>query len=385
MQLKTLQNGFFIVLIVLTTVAFLWLIQDFAQPVFWAAVLAIIFYPVQTRWLDAVGQRRSLASVLTLLTILIAVILPLTLIGAAVTQEAVQLYDRIASGEVNLQQYVQRVEELVPVVTDLMNQFGVDFEKLRQGLSDAAVTVSQFLASQALAIGQNTLRIGALFFVMLYILFFFLRDGQRFLDLLIRAMPLGDAREQRLMDKFAEVSRATIKGTLVVGVVQGSLGGLLFWMLGIDSPVFWGVLMTVLSLLPAIGSALIWGPAALILLATGSIAKGIILIAAGTLIIGLVDNVLRPILVGRDTKMPDFLILITTLGGLTLFGISGFVIGPIIAALFLAVWEMFIEEYGEADDVLRPATAAPTSTPPEPPSPPAADGTAPPKTDVEGA
>jgi predicted PurR-regulated permease PerM len=155
--------------------------------------------------------------------------------------------------------------------------------------------------------------------------------------------------------------------------VQGSLGGLLFWILGIDSPIFWGVIMTILSLLPAIGSALIWGPAAIILIATGSIVKGIILIAAGTLIIGLVDNVLRPILVGRDTKMPDFLILITTLGGLTLFGISGFVIGPIIAALFLAVWEMFIEEYGEADDVLQPAPAASTSTLPEPSSSPADD------------
>lgn len=358
MQLKTLQSGFFIVLIILTTVAFLWLIQDFAQPIFWAAVLAIIFYPVQTRWERAVRDRRSLASVLTLLTILFAVILPLTLIGAAVTQEAVQLYERIASGEIDLQERVQQVENLVPVVTDLLNQFGVDFEKLREGLSNAAVTVSQFLASQALAIGQNTLRIGALFFVMLYILFFFLRDGHRFLDLIIRALPLGDDRERRLLDKFAEVSRATIKGTIVVGVVQGTLGGLLFWILGIASPVFWGVIMTVLSLLPAIGSALVWGPAAIILIATGSIVKGIILIAAGTLIIGLVDNILRPILVGRDTKMPDFLILIATLGGLTLFGISGFVIGPIIAALFLAVWEMFIEEYGEADDViLEPATA----------------------------
>jgi predicted PurR-regulated permease PerM len=369
MQLKTLQNGFFLVLIVLTTVAFLWLIQDFAQPVFWAAVLAIIFYPVQTRWLGAVGQRRSLASVLTLLTILIAVILPFTLIGVAVTQEAVQLYDRIATGEMNLQQYVQQVEDLVPVVTDLMDQFGVDVEKLRQGLSNAAVTVSQFLASQALAIGQNTLRIGALFFVMLYLLFFFLRDGHKFLDLLIQALPLGDAREERLLDKFAEVSRATIKGTLVVGVVQGSLGGLLFWMLGIDSPVFWGVIMTVLSLLPAIGSALIWGPAAIILIATGSVVKGIILIAAGTLIIGLVDNVLRPILVGRDTKMPDFLILITTLGGLTLFGISGFVIGPIIAALFLAVWEMFIEEYGDLDEGLLGSATPTVSTTAENPPP----------------
>ena len=365
MQLKTLQSGFFIVLLLLTTVAFLWLVQDFMQPVFWAAVLAIIFYPVQQRWLGAVRERRSLASILTILTILLIVILPLFLVGLAVSREAVNLYNRIASGEINLQEQVQQVENLIPLATDLVDQFGVDLEKVREGLSNAAVTVSQFLASQALAIGQNTLRITVLFFLMLYLLFFFLRDGHRFLDLIIRALPLGDEREQRLLDKFAEVSRATIKGTLVVGIVQGSLGGLLFWILGISSPVFWGVIMTILSLLPAIGAALVWLPAAIILVATGAVVKGIILIVAGTLIIGLVDNVLRPILVGRDTKMPDFLILLTTLGGLALFGISGFVIGPVIAALFLAVWEMFIEEYGQMDDMLiaSPAPARAESPP----------------------
>jgi predicted PurR-regulated permease PerM len=182
---------------------------------------------------------------------------------------------------------------------------------------------------------------------MLYILYFFLRDGDRLVDAVIRALPLGDRRERRLLAKFAEVSRATIKGTLIVGVVQGALGGLLFWVLGIPGPVFWGAIMTVLAVLPVVGTALVWAPAAIILLARGEIVKGVVLLAAGILVIGLVDNVLRPVLVGRDTQMPDYLVLLATLGGLGMFGMSGFVIGPVIAAFFLVVWDMFAQEHAE--------------------------------------
>src|SRR5690606_15058837 len=150
----------------------------------------------------------------------------------------------------------------------------------------------------------------------LYLLFFFLRDGDRLIDSFVKVLPLGDERERRLFSKFAEVSRATIKGTLVVGVIQGALGGFIFWVLGISAPIFWAVLMTVLSLLPAIGAAIVWFPAAVILIVTGSYIKGLILLAFGTGVISLVDNFLRPVLVGRDTRMPDYLVLLSTLGGL---------------------------------------------------------------------
>jgi predicted PurR-regulated permease PerM len=147
-----------------------------------------------------------------------------------------------------------------------------------------------------------------------------------------------------MFDKFAEVSRATIKGTMVVGLVQGFLGGLIFSILGIQGAVFWGVVMVILSVLPAVGTGLIWGPAAIFLIVSGEWVNGLILVAFGVLVIGLVDNLLRPILVGRDTKMPDYLILFSTLGGLGLFGITGFVLGPVIAALFLVVWQMYEED-----------------------------------------
>jgi predicted PurR-regulated permease PerM len=184
---------------------------------------------------------------------------------------------------------------------------------------------------------------------MLYLLYFFLKDGEQIIETFVRVLPIGDERERLLFSKFAEVSRATIKGTFVVGIIQGTMGGLAFWLLGIDAAVLWGVIMVILSILPAVGSGFVWGPAALILILTGSWIKGIILLIIGILIIGLVDNFLRPILVGRDTKMPDYLILLSTLGGLTLFGISGFIIGPIIASLFLTIWHIFMQDYSSLD------------------------------------
>ena len=349
-DIQKVQNRFFIGLVVVTSLAFLWLIQDLLQPVFWAAVLTILFRPIYRRINVALHGRERLASALTLVVILLAVILPLFFIGMAVVQEAANLVDRVASGEVSVQESVEQAEEALPAVIEYLDRFGIDVDRARQGLSGAAVAGSQYLASQALTIGQNALQFGVLFFVMLYLLFFLLKDGDTIFAAIIKALPLGDRRERLLFSKFAQVSRATIKGTLVVGAVQGLLGGLTFWVLGINAAVFWGIVMTVLSLLPAIGAALIWIPAAVILLATGSYVKGVILVLLGTFVISLVDNFLRPILVSRDTEMPDYLVLIATLGGLTAFGISGFVIGPIIAALFLTVWSMFEDEHGSADN-----------------------------------
>ena len=282
-----------------------------------------------------------------MLTIISLVVVPLFLVGLAMSREAVELHDQITSGAIDLQAPLRFLRRITPLASDYLGRFGVDVEGLTQRLSTSAVAVSQFIAARALGIGQDVLRITALFFLMLYILFFFLRDGRQLVATLIRVLPLGDVRERRLLAKFAEVSLATIKGTLVVGVVQGAIGAVLFLALGIPAPIFWGTLMAMFSVLPAVGPGLVWLPAAVILLGMGQIVKGIILMAAGILVIGLVDNVLRPILVGRDTQMPDYLVLLATLGGLAVFGVSGFVIGPVLAAFFLVVWEMFAQEYAE--------------------------------------
>lgn len=342
-----IEHGSFLLLVGLTTVAFILLVRDFLMPVFWAAVLATVFAPLQRRYTVRFRGRRSLAALATLLTIVALVVVPIALVGTAVTREALQLHDRITKGEIDLQAPLRYLQGLVPFASGILARFELDVESLVQRLSGAALGATQFIAQRALALGQDVLRVAVLFFLMLYILFFFLRDGRKLVDTLIRVLPLGDVRERQLLTKFAEVARATLKGTLVVGVVQGAIGGVLFWLLGLPAPVFWGTLMAVFSVLPAVGPGLVWVPAAVILFTLGQIAKGLILVAGGVLLIGLVDNLLRPILVGRDTQMPDYLVLLATLGGLAIFGISGFVIGPVIAAFFLVVWEMFAEEYAE--------------------------------------
>lgn len=357
MRLKNLESRAFLALVILTTITFFWLVRAFLLPVFWAAVLAILFRPVSKRWEELLPGKPSLVAFLTTVTVTLVVLIPVGLLSAAVAQQAIALYQRIAAGNVDLQAPIDYVERQLPLISGMLNDYGVDTTNLRTSIETAAMSLSQYIATQALALGQNALVVTALFAMMLYFLFFFVRDGQAIVEGMVRALPLGDVRERRLFSKFAEVARATIKGTLVVATVQGALGGVMFAIVGIEGATFWAVVMGVLSLLPAVGAFLVWGPAAIYFIVTGVYWKAIFLIIVGSLVIGLIDNLLRPILVGRETKMPDYLVLLATLGGLAAFGLSGFVVGPVIAALFLVVWNMFADEYAPLDSSEATATA----------------------------
>jgi predicted PurR-regulated permease PerM len=197
------------------------------------------------------------------------------------------------------------------------------------------------LAGQVLSIGQGTFGFFLALGVMLYLTFFLLRDGRALAERIERAIPLTLKQRRVLIAKFVAVIRATIKGSLIVAVLQGTAGGFVFWAIGIPSALLWGVAMGVFSLFPAIGTGLIWVPVALYLLATDAIWQAVVLGACGLLVISSIDNVVRPILVGRDARMPDYVVLIATLGGFELMGFNGFVIGPVIAALFMAAWDIF--------------------------------------------
>ncbi|HEX7080037.1 MAG TPA: AI-2E family transporter [Gammaproteobacteria bacterium] len=358
MSPTTVQKAFFAALLVLVTAAFLWLIRGFLQPIFWAVALGIIVYPLHARVEQRLPHHRSLAAGTSMFLVVLIVILPLVGVVTAVTNEATTLVQRLNEEDIELNRLYDELEEHLPQLTNLLERFRIDPQGLETRLAEAGVAASRFIAARALALGQDTVRVTIYFFLMLYLLFFFLRDGPRLLDGLVRALPLGDARERYLLSRFAEVSRATIKGTIVVGIVQGAIGGTAFWILGLAAPVLWGVVMALLTILPAVGAALVWAPAAVILIVSGRIIAGIALILIGVLVIGLVDNLLRPVLVGRDTRMPDYLILLSTLGGLTAFGLAGIVIGPIIAAFFLSCWEMAREEFkGEEAPPAAPETA----------------------------
>lgn len=255
------------------------------------------------------------------------------------------LYQKLNEGEINPASYVDRVRDAFPLVNTALETLGIDLATLKARAMEFAVGASQVVAQQALAVGQSTFQFFLALAVMVYLTFFLLRDGPALTALLMKALPLGDDRERMLFTKFAEVTRATVKGNLVVALVQGALGGLAFWVLDIPGPVLWGVIMAILSLIPAVGAGLIWMPVAIYLFAVGAILPALLLVAYGFGVIGLVDNILRPILVGRDTKLPDYVILLSTLGGLVLFGINGFVIGPLIAALFTVFWDIFIRDF----------------------------------------
>jgi predicted PurR-regulated permease PerM len=340
-----IERAFFVALLLAVTLAFFWLIRGFMQPIFWAVALGIVIYPLHARLVRRLHDRKSLAASLSVVAVVIVVILPLIGLGAAVASEGAALYQRLESGGLGVASIYSRVRESTPAIAGVIDRIGVDPGRLEEQIQSVGIAASRYIAERAVAIGQGTLRGTIFFFLMLYLLFFFLRDGPRILDALIRALPLGDQRERHLLERFAEVSRATIKGTLVVGIVQGLIGGVAFAVLGIGAPVLWGTVMALLSILPAVGTALVWLPAAIFLIVNDSIFGGIALILVGVLVIGSVDNVLRPILVGRDTRMPDYLILLATLGGLAGFGLAGIVIGPIIAAFFLSIWHMAENEF----------------------------------------
>ena len=342
--MRNLEDKSFLFLVVAVTLAFAWILWPFYGAILWAIVLATVFAPAHRQLLSSMPQRNNLAAVVTVLIIVTIVLLPLTLTAMSVVQEATSLYGRIEAGEVDFGRFLSRLLEALPAwATDLLARLGInDLGDLQARLAGAFKEGSQFLATQAIAIGQGTAHIVVSFFLMLYLLFFFLRDGTELSQRLKEAIPLRAEQKRALFSKFTIVIRAMFKGTLLVAALQGILGGMIFWILGIPAPVLWGVVMAFLSLLPAVGSALVWLPVALYLLATGALWQGIVLIAYGALVIGLVDNLLRPFLIGMDTKLPDYVVLISTLGGIAIFGLNGFVIGPVVAAMFIAAWDIFL-------------------------------------------
>ncbi len=340
---STLEQKVFLALLLVVSLAFGWILLPFYGAVFWAVILAIIFAPVQRRLQLRFSPRRNLAALATLLICLLVAVIPVILITGILVQEGTTLYTQIESGEIDIDSIVSSAKELLPASWQVqMQRFGLgDLEQIRERLATSALEGSQFLATKAFSFGQGTFQFVLSFFLMLYLLFFLLRDGRELVARIRRAMPLSDTQKRRLFSKFTRVVRATVKGNIVVAATQGALGGVIFAILGIPSAVLCGVLMAFLSLLPAVGAGLIWTPVAVYFLLKGMIAQGVILILYGVLVIGLVDNILRPILVGKDTKMPDYVVLISTLGGLSLFGLNGFVIGPLIAALFISAWGLF--------------------------------------------
>lgn len=362
------ENKFFILLLVVATGLFGWILWPLYSAVLWGMVIAILFAPLNRGLNRAFGFRRNLAALMSVTIIVLMVLLPMSLLGAALAREAAGMYTKIESGNLDLLKTMRELLAARPDwLGDLLSRFGVgNLADIQQRLSAALLRGSQYLAGQALDIGQSTFDFTVNLFVMVYLLFFLLRDGDLLAARIRRATPLGVDHQTRLLDKFTVVIRATVKGNMLIALIQGALGGLAFYVLGISGALMWAVVMAFLSLLPAVGAGIVWLPMALYLIASGSVWHGVGLIVWGMLVIGMVDNFLRPILVGKDTRMPDYVVLISTLGGLEVFGLNGFVIGPVIAAMFIATWDIYSIAREDAGDTPRigagtgPAAVAPS-------------------------
>jgi predicted PurR-regulated permease PerM len=337
-----LRQSPLLVLLIVVTIAFGWILQPLFGALLWGTTLALLVYPLHYRLAERMGKRRNVAALITLVAIVLLVIVPLAALSVSVVSEISAAYSRMRSGEIDIGQYFQNLVHALPQsVRPLLEHYGLtDIASAQQRLLDAAGALSRYAGEQALSIGQNTLQFFVELGVMLYLMFFLLRDGQQIGRKICNALPLPDEQKSRLVHEFMMTSRATVVTNVVVAALQGALGGLIFALLGIEGALVSGVLMAFFSLLPALGAAIVWIPVAIYLLATGSIWRAVALVVFGLVVIGLIDNLLRPMLVGKDTRLPDWLVLISTLGGMAVLGISGFVVGPIIAAMFIAAWDL---------------------------------------------
>lgn len=334
------QRAFLLLLVVAISVAFVTMIRDFLLVIFLAAIFAGLCHPIYA-WLERhLRGHRAAASALTLLFFCAVVLGPLATVAGIVARQALHVSQNVGP----------RVKALVqePTLLDEYLRHVPGYDRLEPYREQILTRAAELIGTAGSALFRSlsgtlggTLLVIVQFVIFLYTMFFLLMDGRAMLDRILQYLPLGQADKARMIERFASVTRATLKGTLLIGVTQGVLCGLAFWVVGIEGAVFWGTIMIVLSIVPGVGGALVWVPASIVLVATGAVWRGLGLALFCGLIVGSIDNVMRPRLVGRDTQLHDLLIFFSTLGGLLMFGPMGFIVGPILAALFVTVWDIY--------------------------------------------
>ena len=342
----TAQRVCVALLFVLISAIFLRMIWGLLLAVFMAAIFTGLANPLYTRLLRLLGGRKSVAALATLVVVILVVVTPLVLIADIVATEALQISETATPMVESFIEEANQPDASLDWIP-FWDQLEPYREQITKKLGEIAGAVSAFIVNSLSSAAQGTMKFFFNIFIMLYSMFFFLMGGREILDQVMRLFPLEATDKELLLDKFVSVSRATIKGTLVIGIVQGGLAGLAFAVVGIKGAVFWGTVMAVLSIIPGIGTALVWVPAVGFLLATGQTVPAVGLLLWCAIVVGTADNVLRPLLVGKDTEMPDLMVMLSTFGGLALFGAIGLVIGPVIAALFLTMWRIYSDTFAD--------------------------------------
>ena len=343
MTKERFRKAFLLVLVVAVSAMFALVLRSFLVTILMAALMSALVYPFYER-LAAEARSPTLASALTVVLTLVLVIGPLLLVLGLVVNQAIQVtgtarpvVERLINEPFLLQQQLERIpgfRHIEPYRDQILLRFG-----------DVVDALGRFLAGSLSDATRGTVTFIFHFFLLLYSMFFFLKDGPGILRSVLQHLPLREAEKQQMIDRFVSVTRASIKGTIVIGMIQGTTSGLAFWVAGIPNALFWTVVMVVLSIIPMVGGALVWVPACIILVATGQVLTGLLLAAFCSLFVGSIDNVLRPRLVGRDTKLHDLVILFSILGGILTFGPIGFILGPVLAGMFVTSWELFAVAY----------------------------------------
>ena len=343
MKRSSVSHNAFLLLLGLVTLAFAWILLPFSGALFWGIVLAIVFAPMHRRILALSGNRRNLAAVIALAAIILLLIIPVALLSASIADEATRLFAVAGAHPVDVNALFEKAIARLPTwaIAFLERHEAAITSTLNDKFTAGIAQASEMAAQYAVVLSRDAFDFLVGTTIMLYLLFFLFRDGRALAAHIRRAIPLNSAYKTHLFEKFVTVIRATVKGNVLVALAQGALGGLIFWFLDLPGAVVWGAVMALLSLLPAVGAAIVWGPVAVYFLLYGPVWQGVLLALYGVLVIGLVDNLLRPILVGKDTMLPDYVVLFSTIGGIALLGLNGFVIGPLIAALFIAAWSLF--------------------------------------------
>lgn len=334
------RRGFLLLLVFGISFLFFAMIRSFLTTLLLAAIFSGLMYPLYERLAAWLGQRKGLASIVTILLFLLLLVVPASAFLGIVTSEAIQISQDVGPWVEKQVRQRHRLEERLQQVP-FLDQLAPYADQILAKAGELAGNTGTFVVAQLAAFTRGTVLFFFLLFVMLYAMFFFLKDGPKVLERILYYLPLSYEDEQRMLGKFVSVTRATVKGTLVIGLIQGGLAGVAFAVFGVPGAAFWGTIMAVLSILPGVGSAIVWIPAVLYLVVIGRTGAAVGLGVWCAAVVGSVDNLLRPRMVGRDTEMPDLLILLGTLGGLVLFGATGVIVGPIVAALFVTVWEIY--------------------------------------------
>jgi predicted PurR-regulated permease PerM len=347
------QQFFLLALVLAVSAGFAWMIAGFLEALFLAALFAIFLIPAQRGLAERLGGREVLAAFLALLAAVFIVVLPMLGLLGLIAAEAAALTEAVTPwAQQQLAEPEGFLSRILPDWMPARDALAPYEAQITAKLGEFAGSVGGFLVNGLSRVTQGTVQFFLSLFVMLYALFYFLRAGSGLADNVLACVPMSAHDKALLVERVRSVVRATVKGTFVIGIVQGGLAGLAFFVVGLEGAILWGTIMAVLSIIPGVGAALVWIPAMIYLLATGQVWQGVVLGVWCAVVVGTADNFLRPQLVGRDTQMPDLLVLLSTLGGLALFGIVGIILGPMLATIFIAVWglyrESFAAQLGEA-------------------------------------